>query len=296
MAAQPSPPEVLLRAAARARQLRGRTLVVKLGGSAIEDPAATEGTLEAIVCLQMLGVRMVLVHGGGKAIDRAMAEAGLTPWKVAGRRYTDDAALAIVVRVLRDEINTQLVQRIGELGGRAYAVRPEPTADDPDHVLFGERLVLPGEGGRPIDLGHVGTVSRVDADGIESYFRGQFLPVIPSLAIGPDGSWLNVNADTAAAAVAGAMRAEACLFLTDTPGVLRDVDDPASVIPWLTRAECQQLVADGVIAGGMVPKVEACYEALDAGAARAVILDGRNPFALLEEFVSENPAGTAIVP
>ncbi|HET6576100.1 MAG TPA: acetylglutamate kinase [Fimbriiglobus sp.] len=287
MTSPSSPPEVLLRATCRARALRGQALVVKLGGSAMEDPAATRGTLESVVALQTLGVRLVLVHGGGKPIDRAMAAAGLEPRKVAGRRYTDDATLKIVVEVLRDGINTQIVTRLRELGGKAAGL---------PNVLVGQQLELPGDDGRPIDLGRVGRPTQVDVELIGSYLDGQFVPVIPSLALEPfGGGWLNVNADTAASAVAGALKAEACYFLTDTPGVLRDVNDPASLIRRLTRAECEHLIRDGMIAGGMIPKVEACFEALDAGAGRAVILDGRKPHALLGEFVSENLTGTVIV-
>jgi acetylglutamate kinase len=300
MAALPTPPEVLLRAAARARQLRGRPLVVKLGGSAMEDPAATRGTLEAVVALQTLGVRLVLVHGGGKPIDRAMAAAGLEPKKVAGRRYTDEATLEIVVRVL-GEINAGLVEQIRALGGAAEPYVPAG--------MTGERMTLTGPDGQPIDLGRVGRVTSVSPDVYgETFDRGE-VAVVPSLAYEQVAvvpplprlvEWvpplLNVNADTAAAAVAGALKAEACYFLTDTPGVLWDVTDPASLLPRLTRSECERLIRDGVIAGGMLPKVEACFEALDAGAGRAVILDGRDPYALLGEFVSANPTGTEIVP
>jgi acetylglutamate kinase len=285
-----SPPEVLLRAASRARALRGRALVVKLGGSAMEDPAATRGTLESVVCLQTLGVRLVLVHGGGKPIDRAMAAAGLEPKKVAGRRYTDEATLGIVVEVLH-EINERLVDQIGDLGGEAAGFD-----NAEDHPIRGEPLLLTGADRVPIDLGRVGKPTRVNRRILEEVLaERREVPVIPSLALERGRRWLNVNADTAASAVAGALRAEACYFLTDTPGVLRDVIDPGSLIPRLTRAECEQLIRDGVIAGGMIPKVEACFEALDAGAGRAVILDGRDPYALLGEFVSENLSGTVIV-
>lgn len=293
MPAYPSPPEVLLRAAAKARSLRGRVIVVKLGGSAMEDPAATRGTLESVVALQTLGVRQVLVHGGGKPIDRAMAAAGIEPRKVAGRRYTDEATLAIVVRVL-GELNRAVVSQVREFGGAACGIDgTEPDVDG--FPITGDTLSLPGPDARPIDLGRVGRVIDVDADRLLGILNSGQTPVLPSLAQGMDGLWLNVNADTAAAAVAGALKAEACYFLTDTPGILRDVNDPGSVIPRLTRGEWEQLIRDGVIAGGMVPKVEACFEALDAGAGRAVILDGRDPFALLTWFLGE-PAGTAIVP
>jgi len=257
----------------------------------MEDPVATLGTLESIVTLQTLGVRLVLVHGGGKPIDRAMAAAGLTPVKVQGRRYTDEATLEVVVRVLRDEINQGIVQQIGELGGAAIGFHTQPPLP-----VYAVRLTLECTDGERVDLGRVGKPRRVDPSFLAAALKAGQIPVIPSLAISDDdGIWLNVNADTVASAVAGALKADAVLFLTDTPGILEDLRDPKSLRPRLTRSECESLIVEHVIAGGMIPKVEACFEALDAGAGRAVILDGRNPFALLGEFLGE-PAGTEIVP
>ncbi len=280
---------VLLQAAATARGLRGRTRVVKLGGSAMEDPAATRGTLDALVALQTLGVRQIVVHGGGKPIDRAMDAANLPVKKVQGRRYTDEATLDIVVRVLRKEICPGIVKEIQSRGGLAVGLH-----GDDRQILFGDKLVLPGPDGNPVDLGRVGDPSDVDADLLDDTLDEGAMPVIPSLAVDPEGGWLNVNADTAAAAVAGAVTAEAVLFLTDTPGVLRDRANPASLIPRLTESEAKSLIAAGTIDGGMVPKVEACFAALAAGAGRAVILDGRDPHALLAEFLGGPPAGTEI--
>ena len=285
--------EVLLKATARARSLRDRTLVVKLGGSAMEDPTATRGTLESIACLRSLGVQLVLVHGGGKPIDRAMAAAGLEPKKVLGRRYTDEKTLEIVVKVLH-ELNLGIIERLMSFGVSAHGFTDADCLPD-ECPIQGKRLTVPGADGKPVDLGFVGEVTEVDWDAFDESLAAEELPVVPSLACDANGGWLNVNADTVASAVAGWLKADACYFLTDTPGVLGNIQDPGSLIPRLTRAECQKLIADGVIAGGMIPKVEACFEALDSGSKRAVILDGRNPHALLGEFVGE-PAGTEIVP
>ncbi|QEL16568.1 acetylglutamate kinase [Limnoglobus roseus] len=282
---------VLLKATARARELRGRVLVVKLGGSAMEDPAATRATLESVVALQTLGVRLVLVHGGGKPIDRAMAASGLTPKKVAGRRYTDAATLDIVVRVLCENINAEIVKGLNEHGGRAEGV-----ADAAAFPISGEKLTLVGDDQLPIDLGFVGSPTVVDAAYLGDLLDAGLIPVIPSLCLREDGGWLNVNADTIASAVAGALRADATIFLTDTPGILRDKNDPNSRIETVSVKDAKQLIADRVIDGGMIPKVEACFEALAAGAKRAVILDGRVPHALLAEFVGEAIVGTQIVP
>jgi acetylglutamate kinase len=278
-------------AALRVARFRGRPVVVKLGGSAMEDPAATDACLRSVAVLHLLGVPVVLVHGGGKPIDRAMADAGLTPKKVAGRRYTDEATLAIVVRVL-GEINRDLVRQLDDLGVDAVA------QIDADYFpLDGQLLTLPGSNGASVDLGWVGTVRRVDVAPLEVQLaEGGEVPVIPSLAECSDSPhrWLNVNADTAASAVAGALKADKAIFLTDTPGVLRDRHEPASLIPRLTEAECRDLIASGVIDGGMVPKVEACFEALAAGARAALILDGRVPYSLLDVFLRDSFTGTEI--
>lgn len=280
----------LLSATARARSLRGRTVVVKLGGSAMEDPDATTATLASVVALQTLGVQLVLVHGGGKPIDRAMTAAGLVPKKVAGRRYTDDATLRIVVDVLH-ELNRGLADQINALGGRANGFRE--LASFP---VVGDRLTLTGENGQPIDLGFVGQPTTVDEAALLDCAENAITPIVPSLCRSGDGGWLNVNADTVASAVAGTLDTEAVIFLTDTSGILRDKNDPNSRLATLSVAECRRLIADGIIDGGMIPKVEACFEALAAGAERAVILDGRVPHGLLADFIGEPIPGTQIVP
>jgi len=277
--------EAFAAAVERVAAHRDSVAVVKLGGSAMEDPAATDACLRSVATLNRLGVPIVLVHGGGKAIDRAMAEAGLTPRKVAGRRYTDDATLAIVVRVL-DEINAGLVAKLRELGTASSGVHD---------ALIGEGLTIPGPEGQAIDLGRVGTVTRVNTGLlVDLTDLERTVPVLPSLAVCADDDWLNVNADTAAAAVAGMMSASKAIFLTDTPGVLRDRANPASLVPKLTEREARELIASGVIDGGMVPKVEACFEALEAGAKSALILDGRVPYSLLDVFLRDTFTGTAI--
>jgi acetylglutamate kinase len=283
----PEPPlssEAFAAAVQRVTAHRERVVVVKLGGSAMEDPAATEACLKSVAILNQLGLAIVLVHGGGKPIDRAMAEAGLTPKKVAGRRYTDDTTLEIVVRVLR-EITIGLVRALNQLGCEAAAQSEQ---------LHGEPIRLPGPDQKPIDLGRVGRVTRVGEQELNGVIGDGFLPVIPSLALDADRKYLNVNADTAAAAVAGALKADKAIFLTDTPGVLRDRANPKSLIPQLTENEARELIASGVIDGGMVPKVEACFEALAAGAKSALILDGRVPYSLLDVFLHDTFTGTAI--
>jgi acetylglutamate kinase len=282
--------EAFADAVARACAHRDKPVVVKLGGSAMEDPAATAACLRSVATLNRLGVPLALVHGGGKPIDRAMAEAGLTPKKVAGRRYTDDATLEIVVRVLA-QLNADLVSAL-----RALEVPATGYADAATFPLRGQRLLLPGLDLQPVDLGRVGSVTHAGSGILgDVMYESRAVPVIPSLAIDiHDGGWLNVNADTAASAVAGALVADKVIFLTDTPGVLRDRANPDSLVAQLTEAQARDLIAEGVIDGGMVPKVEACFDALAAGAKAALILDGRVPYSLLDVFLYDTFRGTAI--
>src|SRR5438105_3698034 len=280
--------EALIEALSYIRQFHARVIVIKLGGSAMEDPEALKATLQDVVFMETVGMRPVLVHGGGKPIDRAMAEAGLKPRKVQGRRYTDDATLGIVVRVLLREINAGIEQRIRALGGRAVGPHLGSL-----QYLFGEKLMLQN-GGEAVDLGRVGRVSRVDVDLIRDFCAAGVVPVIPSLAIDDAGGWLNVNADTAAAGVAAQLKAEKLVLLTDTPGILLDRTNPDSLQSVLDARGCRDLIARGVIDEGMIPKVEACLDSLRAGVKRTHIIDGRVRHSLLLEIFTHRGVGTAI--
>jgi acetylglutamate kinase len=282
--------DVLIEALSYIRKFRDRLTVIKLGGSAMENEEALKTTLQAVVFMETVGMRPVLVHGGGKPIDRAMAQAGLKPRKVQGRRFTDEETLAIVVRVLLQEINVGIERQIRDLGGRAVGPHLGSL-----HYLRGEKLLLPGSDGQPIDLGRVGKVTSVDVDLIRDFCSGGVVPVIPSLAIDADGNWLNVNADTAAAAVAGQLHAEKLVLLTDTPGILRDRKSPGSLLSSLNKPECEELMKQGIIDEGMIPKVEACLDALSGGVKKTHIIDGRLKHSLLLEIYTDRGVGTEIV-
>jgi acetylglutamate kinase len=234
-------------------------------------------------------MRIVVVHGGGKAISRAMDKAGLEPRFVQGRRYTDAATLAIVEKVLATELNHELVARIEEYGGRAMSLNFLST-----NVLFGERITLPGPDGDRLDLGHVGEVTRVDRLTIDNLTYAGQVPVIPSMALSTEGEKLNVNADTAATAVAAAIGAEKLVVLSDIPGVLRDVADPESLIHSLSASEARRLIADGTISAGMIPKIEGCLETLDRGVKKIHIIDGRLRHSLLLEIYTTSGVGTEL--
>ncbi len=282
--------DVLIEALQWIRQFRGKITVIKLGGSVMEDDRAMIHLLLDVVFMETVGMRPVVVHGGGAAISRAMAEAGLQPQFVQGRRYTDAPTLEIVEKVLAGEVNTRLAHRIEELGGQA-----KPLNFQTKNVLFGDRILLPDEQGAPVDLGYVGTVTRVDADTILDLCQSGIVPVIPSMCITDNGQKLNVNADTAATAVAQALEAEKLVYLSDVNGVRRDKKDPNSLIHSLTASEANQLIDNGSIDSGMIPKVQACLETLEHGVKKIHIIDGRLRHSLMLEVYTSKGVGTQIV-
>ncbi len=282
--------DVLIEASEWIRKFRGKVVVIKVGGSVMEDANALRHLLLDIVFMSIVDVRPVLVHGGGAAISRAMEAAGLAPRFIQGRRYTDAAVRDIVEQVLAYETCDHIVERIEELGGRAAPLNFRTT-----NVLFGEKLLLDAPGGEAIDLGYVGHVTRVDHATIANLCYAGTVPVIPSMCIDETGEKLNVNADTAATAVAQALAAEKLVFLSDVNGVRRQKDDPDSLIVSLTEAEARELIASGAIESGMIPKVQACLETLDRGVRKIHIIDGRQRHSLLMEVYTSRGVGTEIV-
>lgn len=277
--------DTLLEAMGWIRRFRGKTTVIKLGGSLLEDPDARRHILLDVIFMETVGMRPVIVHGGGKAINEAVRAAGIEPHFIRGRRVTGPATLEIVRKVLAGDLNRQLTEEIEHLGGRAINLSPDTT-----NVLFGEKWLT--EDG--VDLGAVGHVTRVDRDVIEGLSYTDQVPVIPSMCVGDDGQLYNVNADTAAMAVAQALGAEKLVFLSDVNGVRRDKDDPSTIIHSLNAAEARQLIAEGVIDSGMIPKVEACLQTLDRGVGKVHIIDGRLRHSLLLEIYTTSGVGTEI--
>ncbi len=282
--------DTLIEALGWIRKFRDTTTVIKLGGSVVEHPDSLRHLLIDIVFMSTLGMRIVVVHGGGKAITRAMDQAGIEPKFVQGRRFTDTATLDIVEKVLATQLNYDLVAKIEELGGRAMSLNFLST-----NVLFGEKLLLVDLDGLPIDLGHVGEVTRVDRLTIDNLTYAGQVPVIPSMAMTADGEKLNVNADTAATAIAAAIGAEKLVVLSDIPGVLLDVNDPESLVHSLSATEARRLIADGTIAAGMIPKIEGCLETLQQGVKKIHIIDGRLRHSLLLEIYTTSGVGTELI-
>lgn len=281
--------EVLIEALGYIREFRHQIIVIKLGGSVMEHEESLDAILQDVVFLETVGLRPLIVHGGGKAISEAMRVAGIEPRFILGRRFTDDATMDIVADVLSNVINADMVQRIEKLGGWAMGLHYGS-----NNVLFGEKMFL-DEGDQKVDLGRVGRVTRLDEGRVRKMCMAGIVPVIPSIAMDADGGLLNINADTAASAVAEMLDAEKLVFISDTPGILRDPKDEKSLLRSLSADDCQQLIADGIIAGGMIPKVEACLESLRAGVDKTHMIDGRLRHSLLLEIYTERGVGTEIV-
>lgn len=272
------------------RRFRDKYVVIKLGGSTLENADSVKAFLTDVLFLETVGMRPILIHGGGKDISKAMETAGIEPRWVNGRRYTDEATLDIAARVLCGEICKGLVDEINRQGGRAIGLS-YLTAN----CLIGEKLTLKGEKGEDLDLGFVGQVTDLDVGLIERTTSAGLIPVIPSIALDATGHRLNVNADTAAAAVARILRAEKLMFVSDVPGIFLDKNDPSTLFSHIDVKRCRELIADGTIAAGMVPKVEASLEALEAGVDKIHIVDGRMPHSVLLEVYSDKGIGTEIV-
>lgn len=282
--------DVLLEALHWIRKFRGNIIVVKLGGSLMKDPLAMSHLLEDIVFMETVGIKPILVHGGGPAINRAMIEAGIESHFVHGRRYTCEKTLDIVERVLATELNEQIVEQIVILGGMARSLNFRTT-----NVVHGEKLVVKDENGQNIDFGFVGTPTRIDTEPILELLDRNIIPVIPSMCVTDAGQKLNVNADTVATVVAQAFKAEKLIFLSDVNGVRRDKDDPESLIPTLSKKMAEGMFADGTIVSGMIPKVQACLETVARGVHKVHIIDGSIRHALLLEIFTTEGIGTEII-
>jgi acetylglutamate kinase len=271
----------------------GKVVVVKYGGHAMGDPELARAFARDITLLETSGVRPVVVHGGGPQIGEMLTRLGIKSEFRAGLRVTDKPTVEVVEMVLAGSINKEIVMAINAEGGKAvglsgkdgnmvFAERVTRTIKDPDSNIE-----------RDIDLGFVGEPKTVNRAVIDMLLKAELIPVIAPVAPGSDGHTYNVNADTFAGAIAGALGAARLLFLTDVPGVL---DRNGQLIRELTRTEAEALIADGTVHGGMIPKVETCIEALRRGVEGVVILNGKTPHAVLLELFTDHGAGTLILP
>jgi len=272
------------------RRFRNRIVVVKLGGSVLDDTDLQRKLMTDVAFMATVGIQPVIVHGGGKHITNTMEKTGLEPVWVQGRRYTDERTLAIAEQTLVNDINAAICRILKELNCVTTGLHTLASC-----VLFAEKLRLKAEGGRKIDLGLVGKIQHVNAHLLKTLCQAGTIPVIAPLAQDATGGKLNVNADSAAGNVAASLKAEKLVMVTDTHGILADINDPESRLSSINEAKINEMVNDGIITGPMLPKIEACLTALDAGVKKAHIIDGRIEHSLLLEIYTEAGIGTQIV-
>lgn len=276
---------VLVDALPYIREFAGKTVVIKYGGSAMEDPAIRRLTAQDVVLMKYVGMNPVVVHGGGPHITRMLKKLQVESKFHNGLRVTDEASIEVVEMVLAGTVNKDIVGLINRAGGDAVGLCGK------DGNLLHAKKVVMADGS---DIGHVGEINVVHFKLIDVLSREGMIPVIAPVATDKEGGTWNVNADTAAGEIAAALQAEKLVFLTDTPGLLRDMDDPDSLIHQLRYEEVEDLTRRGVIAGGMAPKIDACHKALDYGVRKTHIIDGRVPHALLLEIFTQEGMGTLV--
>lgn len=284
--------ETLLEALPYIQRFRGQTFVIKYGGSFMDSPdlEARAGVARDIVFLEAVGINPVVIHGGGKAITRAMESAGLPATFIHGQRVTDAAAVAVVEKVLSQEINPEIVKLLQELGGKAKGF----SGTD---IFSCEKLLLEDASspGKTMDLGFVGDVTGVRIDPLMQCIRKNTTPVISPTARSQDGQIYNCNADVAAAQAAIFLKARRLIFMSDVAGLLRNPKDSGSLISHLPVAEIQSLKAQGVIERGMIPKVNSAVKALEAGVEKVSFVDGRVPHSVILEIFTDAGMGTELV-
>jgi acetylglutamate kinase len=282
--------DALLEALPYFQQFRGRTVVIKYGGAAMENPELVESVLRDVVFLEAVGINPVVVHGGGKAITAAMRQENLQARFVDGLRVTDGESIKIIDRVLNEVIGPSLAAKIVELGGKAQVLPGK-------EVLVAEKAPPHADmNGTKIDLGFVGDITTVHTEAVQKLVDAEIVPIISPLGCGTDGQVYNINADIAAAKIAQALKAHKIIYLSDVNGVRRTPRDETSLISTLTPAQIQQLKEEGVIEGGMIPKVDSALEALASGVAKVHFLDGRQAHSLLLELFTDAGIGTEIAP
>lgn len=281
---------VLIEAVPYIQDFSGSLVVVKVGGSVQESPENLMRLLSDIAFMRTVGIKVILVHGGGKAISRAMEQAGIAPNFVQGLRVTDEATIEVVEKVIKHEVNANILRLLNN----NFHVLARPLHGD---WIFTVRKVTgtDAETGEPLDWGYVGEPVKVKTEAIAQMTDAGVIPVITPLGVGEEAGMLyNVNADIAAVAIAKAMRVRKLVFISDVPGLLRDINDPGSLFSTLHLGDVQTLKDEGIIRGGMLPKIDSCVEAIEAGVQRVHLVDGRMPHSLLLEIFTKQGVGTEI--
>ena len=274
--------EILTQALPYIQNYNKKTIVIKYGGNAMINEELKQQVMEDIILLRLVGVRIVLVHGGGPEITETLAKIGKETVFVDGLRVTDKETADVVQMVLAGKINKSLVNLLQIKGGKAMGISG----------IDGNLITAKPKDPR---LGYVGTITDVNVEPIIDLIRHHYIPVVSTVARDEEGNVYNINADTAAAYIAGALEAECLISMTDIAGILKDKDAPSTLIPKITVSEAKNLFEDGTISGGMIPKVECCLEAIARGVKKVFIMDGRVPHSLLIETLTDEGAGTMVV-
>jgi acetylglutamate kinase len=274
--------EVLTQALPYIQKYNGKLVVIKYGGNAMINETLKQQVMEDIVLLHLIGVKVVLVHGGGPEINELMAKLGKKAEFVDGLRVTDKETVDIVQMVLAGKVNKTLVNLLEMKGGKAMGISG----------MDGRLIQADFKDQR---LGYVGKITGVNIEPVTDLIEKGYIPVISTIGCDKNGNAFNINGDTAAAFIAGALQAERLIMMTDIAGILKDKDDPTTLIPSMTVSEAKQLYKEGVISGGMIPKVDCCIEAINEGVKKVIIMDGTVPHSILMELLTNEGAGTMVV-
>ena len=273
--------QVLTEALPYIKRYTGKTVVVKYGGNAMINESIKQQVMEDIVLLGLIGVKIVLVHGGGPEISEIMQKLGKKPEFVDGLRVTDKETVDIVQMVLAGKVNKTLVNLLESKGGKAMGI------SGMDGCLIEAKM-------KNEKLGYVGKITKINISPVCDLLEKGYIPVISTVGCDKEGNTYNINGDTAAAHIAGALNAERLIMMTDIVGLLRDKDDSSTLIPAITIAEAEALERTGVISGGMIPKIDCCIEAIHEGVKNVIIMDGRVPHSILMELLTDEGAGTMV--
>ena len=274
--------EVLTQALPHIKNYNGKVLVVKYGGNAMVNEQLKEQVMEDIVLLQLIGIKVVLVHGGGPEITELMEKLGKKAEFVDGLRVTDKETIDIVQMVLAGKVNKSLVNFLEMKGGKAMGV------SGMDGRLIEAKM-------RDPRLGYVGDITKINIECVEDLLNKGYIPVISTIGCDSEGNAYNINGDTAAARIAGALKAKTLIMMTDIAGILKDKDDPSTLISEIHVSEARDLIKDGTVQGGMIPKIKCCIHAIEHGIRNVTIMDGRVPHSILMETLTDEGAGTMVL-
>lgn len=285
---------ILVEALPYIKEFYGKTIVIKYGGNAMVNCELKQAVLTDVVLMKYVGMHPVLVHGGGPEITGMLKRLGIKSRFVNGLRVTDEQTMEIVEMVLVGKINKEIVAGINRIGGRAVGLSGKDAALIEAAKKMG--TVQDGNGSEEqCDIGFVGDVTRVNPDIVQTVIREGYIPVIAPVGVGPRGESYNINADLAAGRLADALKADKLIILTDVPGIMRNPEDRDSLISTLKVSDVPELIKNGIIKGGMIPKVECCISALQGGVKKTHILDGRIPHSILLEVFTNKGIGTMVV-